>query len=222
MTKKKIVTLALAAVIAVMAIAGASLAYFTDTKNAENTFTMGNVKITLDETDITDPEGDRVTSNEYGIEDVYPGAELVKDPTVHNVGKNSAYVRAIVTIENGMNWLGLYNENVWTAPQEEAFIALINDSLGDGWEIADIAYVRNAERGTTDFVATLKYTEVLAPGDDTSAMFSEVKIPEKVTENDITTRISQNGTFHIDVTAQAIQTNGFATWEDAFAAFDGN
>ncbi len=51
MTKKKIVTLAIAAVIAVMAIAGASLAYFTDTKTAENTFTMGNVKITLDETD---------------------------------------------------------------------------------------------------------------------------------------------------------------------------
>lgn len=223
MTKKKIVTLALAAVIAVMAIAGASLAYFTDTKNAENTFTMGNVKITLDETDITDPEGDRVTSNEYGIEDVYPGAELVKDPTVHNVGKNSAYVRAIVTIENGMNWLGLYNENVWTAPQEEAFIALINDSLGDGWELVDIAYdMSGPNHPTSDFVATLKYTEVLAPGDDTSAMFSEVKIPEKITENDITTRISKNGTFHIDVKAQAIQTNGFATWEDAFAAFDGN
>ena len=222
MTKKKIVTLAIAAVIAVMAIAGASLAYFTDTKTAENTFTMGNVKITLDETDVTDPEGDRVTANEYGLEDVYPGAELVKDPTVHNVGKNSAYIRAIVTIENGMNWLGLYNENVWTAPQEEAFIALINDSLGEGWEIADIAYAANATRGTTDFVATLKYTEALASGEDTTAMFSEVKISEKITENDVTTRISQDGTFHIDVVAQAIQTNGFATWEDAFAAFDGN
>ena len=49
MTKKKIITLALVAVIAVTAIASASIAYFTDTKTAKNTFTMGNVKIALDE-----------------------------------------------------------------------------------------------------------------------------------------------------------------------------
>ena len=47
MTKKKIVTLALAAVLAVMAVAGASLAYLTDSKSATNTFTVGNVKIEL-------------------------------------------------------------------------------------------------------------------------------------------------------------------------------
>lgn len=55
MTKKKIVSLCLAAVLVVMAIAGATVAYFTDTKTADNTFTMGNVKITLDETDVTNP-----------------------------------------------------------------------------------------------------------------------------------------------------------------------
>ncbi len=222
MTKKKIVTIALAAVIAVMAIAGASLAYFTDTKTAENTFTMGNVKIKLDETNITNPEGDRVTTNTYGIEDVYPGATLVKDPIVHNVGKNPAYVRAIVTVGNGMNWLGLYNEDV-TAPQEEAFIALINNTLGENWEIEDIAYdMSGPDHPTSDFVATLKYTKVLEPNTDTTAMFSKIKISEKVTNEDVTTRIGSDGNFNIDVKAEAIQTNGFATWEDAFAAFDGN
>ena len=69
MSKKKIITLALVAMIAILSITSASLAYFTDTKTAENTFTMGNVKIVLDETDVTNPNGDRVTENEY---DVYP------------------------------------------------------------------------------------------------------------------------------------------------------
>lgn len=47
MTKKKIVSLCLAAVLVVMAIAGATVAYFTDTDAKTNTFTVGNVKIEL-------------------------------------------------------------------------------------------------------------------------------------------------------------------------------
>ena len=115
--KKKILALSMCIALAAIAIVGASLAYFTDTKTAKNTFTMGNVQIKLDEANIKNPEGDRVTSNEYNV---YPGLVVDKDPTVHNTGKNGAWVRAIVTIENGMNWLGLYNDNVWTAPQVEA------------------------------------------------------------------------------------------------------
>lgn len=47
MTKRKIVSLCLAAVLVVMAIAGATVAYFTDTDAKTNTFTVGNVKIEL-------------------------------------------------------------------------------------------------------------------------------------------------------------------------------
>ena len=70
MTKKKILTLALAALIAVTAITSASVAYFTDTGTARNVFTMGNVNITLDEAPVDEfgqaTDGDRVTENEYG------------------------------------------------------------------------------------------------------------------------------------------------------------
>lgn len=216
--KKKIVALCLCVALAVVAIGGATLAYFTDTKTANNTFTMGNVQIKLDETNIAEPEGDRVTSNTY---DVYPGEVVTKDPIVHNTGKNGAYIRAIVTVENGMNWLGLYNDNVWTAPQEDAFNALINNTLGEGWELVDIAYdMSGPNHPTSDFVATLKYTTVLDAGNDTSAMFSQIAFPAKMTENDVTTRIAQNGNFGINVVAQAIQADGFDTWEAAFAAFD--
>lgn len=216
--KKKILAMSLCVVMLAIAIVGGTLAYFTDTKQATNTFTMGNVKITLDETNIKEPEGDRVASNTYNV---YPGAVVTKDPTVHNVGKNNAYVRAVVTIENGMNWLGLYNENVWTAPQEAAFNALINNTLGEGWELVKIAYdMSGPNHPTSDFVATLKYIPVLESGKDTTAMFSQISFPAKLTGNDITTRVSQDGEFKIDVIAQAIQTDSFDTWEEAFAAFD--
>lgn len=218
MTKKRFVAILLCVTLVALAAIGATFAYLTDTKSVNNTFTMGNVKITLDETDIKNPNGARVTSNEYNV---YPGAVVTKDPIVHNTGKNGAYVRAVVTIEDGMNWLGLYNENVWTAPQEAAFNAMINNTLGDGWELVDIAYdMSGPNHPTSDFVATLKYTKVLEAGKDTTAMFSQIAFPTKLTGNDVTSRIDQNGEFGINVVAQAIQADGFENWVDAFAAYD--
>lgn len=45
--KKKLIAIFLCVALAAIAIVGASLAYFTDTKSATNTFTVGNVKIDL-------------------------------------------------------------------------------------------------------------------------------------------------------------------------------
>ncbi len=218
MTKKRFVAILLCVTLVALAAIGATFAYLTDSKTVKNTFTVGDVKIKLDETNVNAPEGDRVTSNTYNV---YPGAVVTKDPIVHNTGKNGAYVRAVVTIEDGMNWLGLYNENVWTAPQEAAFNAMINNTLGDGWELVDIAYdMSGPNHPTSDFVATLKYTKVLEAGKDTTAMFSQIAFPTKLTGNDVTTRIDQNGEFGINVVAQAIQADGFENWVDAFAAYD--
>ena len=205
--KKKITLVVTCIVLVAAMVIGGTLAYFTDTKSAENTFTVGNVKIKLDEA-VPGGDGERT---EAGVTytDITPGIAYGKDPVVTNTGKNDAYVRLIVTIENGMNWMGLYNDNVWTAPQEEAFMALINNTLGEDWTLEDIDYVTNAKWGSTDFVATLVYNKTLAPNEATSAAFTQVKLPEKATASDITTRITQSGTFRIDVVAQAIQTAGF-------------
>lgn len=222
MTKKRFVAILLCVTLVALAAIGATFAYLTDSKTVNNTFTMGNVKITLDESKVDQNgnavEGDRVTANTYNI---YPGLVVTKDPTVHNTGKNGAYVRAVVTIENGMNWLGLYNENVWTAAGEDAFNAMINNTLGEGWELVDISYdMSGPNHPTSDFVATLKYTKVLNAKEDTTAMFSQIAFPTKLTGNDVTSRIDQNGEFGINVVAQAIQADGFDTWEAAFAAYD--
>ena len=218
MKKKSILMAAIAVMLVAVLVVGGTLAYFTDTKSATNTFTVGDVKIKLDESNVNDLDGDRVTSNEYT--GMLPGIQYKKDPVVTNTGKNGAYVRAVVTIENGMNWMGLYNENVWTAPQAEAFKKLICNKMGEGWSLEDYNYVTNAERGSTDFVAVLKYDGVLAAGKATTAMFENIMLPTNATASDITTRVAQNGVFHIDVVAQAIQADGFASWNDAFAAFD--
>lgn len=47
--KKKIISLCLVVILALTAIGGATLAYFTDTDEATNTFTLGSVKIKLHE-----------------------------------------------------------------------------------------------------------------------------------------------------------------------------
>lgn len=90
MTKKKIVSLCLAAVLVVMAVAGATVAYFTDTDSKDNTFTVGNVDITLAE-----PSWN---TNGQESDDVYPGEPLAKDPTVTNDGANPCFVR--IKVEN--------------------------------------------------------------------------------------------------------------------------
>ena len=73
--KTTIAIVALVVLVAVASVLG-TLAYLTDTKKVDNTFTMGDVKIKLDETDVNNPEGDRVTKNEYAV---YPGEIVTKD-----------------------------------------------------------------------------------------------------------------------------------------------
>ena len=58
MNKRRILAAAMALCIVAIIAVGATLAYFTDTKTATNTFTMGDVQIELDETDVKNPEGE--------------------------------------------------------------------------------------------------------------------------------------------------------------------
>ena len=235
MTKKKIVSLCLAAVLVVMAIAGATMAYFTDTKTADNTFTVGNVKIVLDEA-LVDNEGhavtgekaERVTGNDYGIEAVYPGATLDKDPTVKNTGKNPAYIRATVNVSN---WMVLcdtfYPEFGKTYPAEgyEQSLKLLVGDLGEGWTIESVTTGDNyGFTGTLimDAKFVLKYDKVLQPGESTTAMFSHVMIPTNVGAPAANGAVPSFESFNeMKIVAQAIQANSFDTWEAAFTAFDG-
>ena len=57
--KKKVLSLCLVAMLAITAVVGGTMAYFTDTDDATNEFTVGNVDI-----DLTEPNWDEVGSKE--------------------------------------------------------------------------------------------------------------------------------------------------------------
>ena len=96
--KKKKTILAALVLLLVVAVGGA-IAYFTDTDTKTNTFTIGNVDISLTE-DGWDALAD---ANNNGIpdvaEDMMPGESVKKDPTINNLStKNPAYVFAKVEV----------------------------------------------------------------------------------------------------------------------------
>lgn len=114
--KKKMVTICLVVALVLTAVAGGTLAYFTDTADATNTFTVGNVDITL-----TEPNWEGTGSND--APEVYPGEPLAKDPTVTNDGANPCFVRIKV---EGLDCLG--NAGMITYRTD-----YVTDKLGDNW-----------------------------------------------------------------------------------------
>lgn len=202
--KKKIIAICLCAALLAIAIVGGTLAYFTDTKTADNTFTMGNVAITLDETnaDPNAPTGSRVDGNTYNV---YPGQTVTKDPTVHNTGRNAAYIRATVTVSN---WATLSKELYPNVALADTLKELVG-SFGEGWSVVGAAADNS---GAVTF--TLKYDRQLAASADTAPMFQQVTVPAGL-ENENASSFKT-----MTVQAQAIQADGFTTWDGAFAAFD--
>ena len=214
MTKKRFVAILLCVTLVALAAIGATFAYLTDTKTVDNTFTMGNVKITLDETNVNDPEGDRVTRNTYNV---YPGAVVTKDPIVHNVGANAAYIRATVNVSNWMNLCADYYPEFGIAYPHEGYeksLELLVGTLGEGWSVVGVTAGDTFTLGQFDAKFILKYDGVLASGAETTALFQTVTIPAGIDN------ANADSFDEVKVVAQAIQADGFKTWEDAFTAFD--
>ena len=204
MKKKTILVAAIAVMLVAALVVGGTLAYFTDTKTADNTFTMGNVAITLDETnaDPNAPTGSRVDGNTYNV---YPGQTVTKDPTVHNTGSNAAYIRATVTVSN---WATLSKELYPSVALVDTLKELVG-SFGEGWSVVGAAADNS---GAVTF--TLKYDRQLAVGADTAPMFQQVTVPAGLGNENASSFKTMT------VQAQAIQADGFDSWEAAFAAFD--
>lgn len=119
--KKKIVAMCLVVALAVVAIGGATLAYFTDTDNETNTFTVGNVAIDLIEQQRgTDNDGKAalvdfeqnkklypIVGSAQGEKDEFglPTAENYVDKivTIKNTGSEAAYIRAYFAIPSALD-----------------------------------------------------------------------------------------------------------------------
>ena len=130
---KKIVMGGVAALALVTASVMGTMAYFTSkTETVNNTFTVGDVNITLDETKTdalgvkVEPET-KVSSNNYNL---LPGKDYTKDPTVH-VQANSEDCYLFVTVKDGIAEIEESKDATGTTPAVKTIAQQISDN---GWK----------------------------------------------------------------------------------------
>lgn len=102
MTKKKFLAVALVAILAITAAVGASLAYLKDTKTVTNTFTIGNVKIELLESQYHRVNAGK--GNATGLTEPSTGGYLwAADVDMHGTPENTPNF-----VTSGETWNDLY------------------------------------------------------------------------------------------------------------------
>ena len=84
-SKKQLLRTLIACGLVVSVAAGGTVAYLTDAETATNTFTVGKVKIDLEEPSYPGNDSDEVKN-------IIPNQEIVKDPQIENTGNNDALV----------------------------------------------------------------------------------------------------------------------------------
>ena len=238
-TKALLVTLC--AVLLVAASVMGTMAYLTASDSVKNTFTVGKVKINLDEAKVnengTPVEGAaRVKENSYKL---IPGVTYTKDPTVTvKSGSEKAYVRMKVTFNNARQIIAMCTdpefaedgptgvENAFPLIRMVKFVeanaakwdGIIPDNMVETEDMLGnakyFAYDKEADTLTYYFY----YNEtVAAPSADVvlPPLFDSITVPEWVTGD----QLKELNNFQINAVAEAIQADGFANADDAWAAF---
>lgn len=151
--KKKILAVALATIMIVIAVTGATLAYMKDSHKATNTFTVGNVKIELTEAkvqkntttgniDAIDAANQRHTSTAGDINvevgKIFPAMTIYKDPTIKNIGSEDAYIAAKIYV-SADNTAGLGKKEILGLEDEYGNLLATHKFLKGG--IADTTSV---------------------------------------------------------------------------------
>lgn len=226
---KKALLLVLCAALLVSASVMGTVAYLTSQDEVVNSFTVGQVKISLDEAPVNadgEPLRDepREQANNYHL---LPGHYYSKDPQVHvTKGSEDCYVRMFVTITHDTQWnticdnhKGTDETNLFGA--EEMFVG-----LSKAWTLHEIHKgVAEENTRTYEFWYSSKVTEV--PDDknlDLDPLFDGIQMPGELTNEDLALLTDNPETgavepdFKIYVVAQAIQADGFADATAAFAA----
>lgn len=130
--KKKTIAILMAVAVLVGAAAGGTLAWLTaQTDSVENTFTVGNINITLTETDVV--EGDTNRNNNKNDYHFVPGDVLAKDPKVTVTADSEAcylFIKVVeannscsvsgVTVKPIINWaIRDLDEDATASPKEK-------------------------------------------------------------------------------------------------------
>ena len=200
--KKKILVACLCVALAVLTIAGTTLAYLTSQDKVVNTFTVGNVQIKLDEAKANADgtlvaNADRVKANSYKL---IPGHTYNKDPMVTVLsGSESSYIKMTVTFSKAAELDAIF------APNGGANLT----SIFEGYDSNNWI----AKGNTKDITANTRtyefwYKETVAATDADvalDALFDSITVPGTITNTQLGT--IENMT--ITVNAYAIQADGF-------------
>ena len=221
---KKIMVLLLCAVLLVGVSVAGTAAYLTSQDTVVNTFTVGQVKIELDEAKVGEDgryadHDVRVKGNEYHL---LPGMTYDKDPTVTvKANSDEAYIRMLVKVTNIESLKMVFTDSGYYGADGTFLL----EKLVGGWDPAIWVYegyTQDGNDGTYEFryftpVDTMNGQDLVL--DD---LFETITIPGKEVNNDNIVHLDK---VQIDVVAQAIQTAGFTadgakTTEDvAWVAF---
>ena len=221
-TAKKAMLMTLCAIILVVATVFGTMAYLTSTDEVNNTFTVGNVKITLDEAKV-DTNGSpvegaaRVKVNDYKL---LPGHTYTKDPTIHvDAASEDCFIRAKVTLTNAKEWIAIATK--YADNKVENIIKGTDDNI---WWVSQPAVDETANTVTYTFVyKNESHTDELGKRIWTSTdskdlvLFNEIAIPGGLTNDEL----AAVGSSKITVVAEAIQADGFANADAAWKAFEG-
>ena len=212
-TKSKALLLTLCAALLVAASVLGTMAYLTDTDTVTNTFTVGKVDIKLDEakvnTDGTPIEGAaRVTGNEYHL---LPGHTYTKDPTVTVLaGSESSYIKMTVTFSKANELDAIFTPNGATLT-----------SIFNGYDAANWTYkgnTKDAANNTRTYEFWYKDKVATTTADVAlKALFTSITVPGTITGDQLKTIEGMT----ITVNAYAIQADGFADADAAWAAING-
>ena len=212
MKKFKALLVVACALLLVAASVFGTMAYLTSTDKVTNTFTVGKVKIKLDEAK-ANPDGSlvegaaRVKANEYKL---LPGHTYNKDPmvTVLN-GSEASYIKMTVTFSKASALDAIF------APTGADLTSIFN-----GYDSANWIYKDNTKDATADTrTYEFWYKETVgAPTADVAldALFDSITVPGTITNEQLATIEGMT----ITVNAYAIQADGFANAEAAWAAFN--
>lgn len=213
-TAKKAMLMTLCAIILVVATVFGTMAYLTSTDTVENTFTVGNVAIKLDEAKVgtdgkalTGADATRVKENSYKL---LPGHVYDKDPTVTVLANSEeSYVKMTVTV-NKANELdaifapgGADLTSIFGGYDNTNWIAKGSTKDADNNRTYEFWYKETVSAGAADVAL--------------DALFDSITVPGTITKEQLATIEGMT----ITVNAYAIQADGFANADAAWEAFEG-
>lgn len=209
--------LLVALVLSVAMATTGTLAYLTDEDKDVNTMTLGKVEIVQNEQE-RDEDGELqpFTPNKPALPAVYKEIQwddervtvgdtgylvfaddmknvVDKIVTVTNTGKNDAYIRTIIAIEEPA---GMYEHAIHINVNDDDSIRTM------GWENVEINGVRYA-------IAAFTYNEKLPAGETSAPSLMQVFLDKQVDNEDVE---KLGDTWEILVLSQAVQADGFEEW----------